>query len=102
MAGINVEGWWVLRLLVVGVGRSCAGLTGVGVCKCVGGGLVVHLRTWMDCAFLPPDSLLMVAALCGAGENWMVQSWWGHRLAADGGWHSWHVHPSIKDELRCG
>jgi hypothetical protein len=29
--------------------------------------------------------LLMVAALCGVGENWMLQSCWGHGLDADGG-----------------
>ena len=66
------------------MGRTCAGLAMVGVYKCFGG-VVVHLGAWMDSAFLPPGSLLMVAALCGVGENWMVQSWWGHGLDADGG-----------------
>ena len=55
------------------MGRTCAGLAMVGVYKCVGG-VVVHLGAWMDSAFLPPGSLLMVAALCGVGENRMVQS----------------------------
>ena len=53
---------------------------------------MVHLSAWMDRAILPPGSLSMVAALCGVGENWMVQSWWGHGSDADGGWHSWQVH----------
>ena len=39
------------------------------VFECIGGGVVVHLSVWMDSAFLPPGSLLMVAALCGVGEN---------------------------------
>ena len=75
----------MLPFLVFVVGRSCAGLTRDGVCKCFGGGVVVHLSAWMDNVFLPPGTLLMVAALCGVGENWMVQSWWGHGLDADGG-----------------
>ena len=76
----------MLRFLVFGMGRTCAGLTSVGVYKCVwGGGMVVHFSAWMDSSFLPPSSLLMVAALCGVGASWMVQSYWGHGLDADGG-----------------
>ena len=73
----------MLRIYLRGVGRTCAGVVGVGVYTCVRRG--VHLSAWMDSAFLPPVSLLMVTALCGVGENWMVQSWWGHGLDADGG-----------------
>jgi len=58
-------------------GLVCIHVFGVGV--------VVHLSAWMDSAFLPPCSLLMVAALCVVGENRMVQSWWEHGLDADGG-----------------
>jgi len=45
----------------------------------------VHLSAWVDSAFLPLGNLLTVADLCGVGENWMVQSWLGHGLDADGG-----------------
>ena len=78
----------MLRFFVLGVGRMCVGVAGVGVYRCFGGGVVVHLSAWMDNAFLLSGSLLMVAALCGMGENWMVQSWWGHGLDAFGGCHS--------------
>jgi hypothetical protein len=86
-----------LRFPVLGVGRSCAKLVMVGVYTYVGG-VVVRLSAWMDNVVLPPGSLLMVAALRGVGENWMVRSWWGHGLDAvgtRGGRHSWHVHPSV-------
>jgi hypothetical protein len=56
----------------------------VGVYKCVGC-VVVRLSALMDNAFLPSGSLLMVAVLCCVGDNWMVQSWWGHGLDADSG-----------------
>jgi hypothetical protein len=85
LTGINVEGYGVLFFLVFGVDRTSAGLARVGVFKCVGGGLVVHLSVWMESTLLPPSSLMMVAVLCGLGENWIVQSLWGHGLDADGG-----------------
>ena len=75
----------MLRFLVIGIGGAYADLVGVGVFEWVGGGVVMHLSALMDSAFLPFGSMLMVAALCGVGENWMVQSWWGHGLDADGG-----------------
>ena len=102
LTGINVAGWGMLRFPVFGVGRSCAGLAKVGVCKRVGGGVVVHLSVWIDIALLPPSTLLMIAALCGVGKNWMVHSWWGHGLDAYGSWHSWHVHPSVKTSCAVG
>jgi hypothetical protein len=37
----------VLRFLVFGVGRTCAGLTEVGVFECVEGGIVVHWSVYM-------------------------------------------------------
>ncbi len=36
----------MLRFLVFGVGGTCAGFTSVGVLKCVGGGVVVHLSVY--------------------------------------------------------
>ena len=75
----------MLHFLVFGVGGAYAGLAGVGLFGCVEGGVRVHFSVWMDNAFLVPDSLLIVAALCGVGENYMVQSWCGHGLDADGG-----------------
>ena len=75
----------MLRFLVFGVGEAYTGLVGVGVFGCVGVDVVMHLSVWKDSVFLPPRSLLMVAALCGVGENWIVQSWWGHGLDVDGG-----------------
>ena len=60
------------------------GVEGV-VSTCAIGFVLVHFSAWMDLAFLPLGSLLMVAALCGVGENWMVHSLWGHGLDADGG-----------------
>ena len=74
----------MLRFLIFGVGRPCAGLAGIGVYECVGGGDVVHFSVWMDNAFLPLGSFLMVAALCSVGKNLMVQSWWGHGSDVDG------------------
>ena len=61
----------MLRFLVFGVGRTCAGLVRVGVHTCVleGGDVVVHLSAWMDSSFLLHGSLSMVAALCGLGAN---------------------------------
>ena len=75
----------MLRFLVFGVGGAYAGLSGIGVFGCVEGGVMVHFNVWVDNVFLPSGSLLMVAALSGVGENWMVQSLWGHGLDADGG-----------------
>ena len=75
----------MLHFIIFDVGRTCAGLARVGVYKCGGGSMVVHLSVWVERALLPPYSLLMVAALRGVVENLIVQSWWGHGLDADGG-----------------
>ena len=75
LIGICGEGLGVSRFLVFGVGRTRAGLAGVGVSECDGGGIVVHLSVCMDSDFLPHGSLLMVEAVCGVDENWTVQSW---------------------------
>ena len=69
---VNVEGPGVLHFIVFNVGGAYVGLAGVVVCGCVEGGVMVHLSVWMDNAFWEPGSLLIVAALCGVGENWMV------------------------------
>ncbi len=60
--------------------------------KCGGDIYVLYL----DIAFVPPDTLWMIEAVCGVGENWNVQIWLGQGFEADGGSHSWHVHPSVK------
>jgi hypothetical protein len=78
---LGVEGCIFLYLVWVGRVRGWPGLRCIGVLCVVG----VHFSAWMGSAFLPPGSLLMVAALCGVGGNWIVQSWRGHGLDADGG-----------------
>jgi len=35
---------------------------------------VVCVSTHLDSAFLPPDSLRIIAAVCGVDGNWMVQN----------------------------
>jgi hypothetical protein len=41
----------VLRFLVFGVDRTCAGLAGAGVFEGVGEIVVVHSSVWMDSVF---------------------------------------------------
>ena len=41
----------MLRFLVIGVGGKYAGLSGVGMFKCFGGDVVVHLCVSMDIFF---------------------------------------------------
>ena len=77
----------MLRFLVFGVGRTCSGSARVGVYKCVGGGVVVHLSVWMESALLPPGSFfgLRLCAACvrigwcrvGGGMGWL------HRMVVD-------------------
>ena len=63
------KGVGALRFLVFRVSRTCAGLASVSVYVYVERGIVVHFSVCMDCASLPPSSLLMVEALCGVGAN---------------------------------
>ena len=65
----------VLRFLVFGASRNCAGLSWVSVSVRVGGGIVTHLSVCMDSLFLLHGSLLMVEALCDVGGNWTAHGW---------------------------
>ena len=92
--GTGNEGVKMLRFLVIGVSRTCAGFAYL-VYLYMMGGIVVHLNICVNSVFLPLVSLSMVEALCGVGENRTVQMWRGHGSDADSGSHSLHVHPSI-------
>jgi len=87
---------WILRCVFTGnfgtLGRGvCGEMIGVvrfdGLCMFVvlvllgfdnvygfiKGGGVACVSKYLHSAFLPPDSLRMIAAVCGVGGNWMVQ-----------------------------
>ena len=59
----------MLRFLVLGVIEMCAILAGISVSVYVEEGIVMHLSICLDSTFLPPESVLIVEALCGVGEN---------------------------------
>ena len=51
LMGTSGKGVGVMRFLVFGVSRTCAGLACVNVSVYVGEGIVVHLSVCMDCVF---------------------------------------------------
>ena len=48
---------------------------------------VAGVSRCLDSAFPPIYSLWMIAAVCGVGENWMVQIWRGRGFNVDSGSH---------------